>query len=368
VDSQDNAYVIGFTQSNNYPTQNAIQPNNAGGEDVLLTKLNTNGSTLLYSTYLGGSSNDYGNEVVLDGQGRAYISGYTSSLNFPTVAPYQPNNAGDADGFVAVIYDSNITPTPLPPTNTPTSTPTQTPTETPTETPTSTPTGTATSTPTVCPIEFEDVPPGSTFYSFIRCLACDGIIAGYPCGGPGEPCIPPGNRPYFRPASNITRSQLAKIVSESAGFSDPVAAQTFEDVPKGSTFWLWIERLVLHEVMAGYPCGGPGEPCVPPDHRPYFRPNSTATRGQVTKIVSNSAGFDDDPIGQTFEDVPPGSTFYTFTQRLTLRLIMQGYPCGNPEPCVPPENRPYFRPYSNVTRGQTSKIIINTFFPACNSR
>jgi hypothetical protein len=104
---------------------------------------------------------------------------------------------------------------------------------------------------------------------------------------------------------------------------------------------------------------------VPPGNRPYFRPNSTATRGQLAKIVSNAAGFNEPVIGQTFQDVVVGSTFYDFVERLVSRGVMSGYPCGNPEPCVPPNNLPYFRPNNNVTRGQTSKIVGNTFFPNC---
>src|SRR4029079_1850832 len=101
--------------------------------------------------------------------------------------------------------------------------------------------------------------------------------------------------------------------------------------------------------------------------KPYFRPNSGATRGQLTKIVSNAAGYGDPPQGQTFEDVQPGSSFYTYTQRLTSRGVMNGYPCGGAgEPCVPPDSRPYFRPNNPVTRGQTSKIVTNTFFPSCS--
>ena len=116
----------------------------------------------------------------------------------------------------------------------------------------------------------------------------------------------------------------------------------------------------------GYPCGSPGEPCVPPNNLPYFRPNANATRGQIAKIDSNAAGFTEPVSGQSFEDVPPGSTFYTYTERLASRGVMQGYQCGGTgEPCVPPANRPYFRPNNNATRGQTSKIVANTFFPAC---
>jgi hypothetical protein len=82
--------------------------------------------------------------------------------------------------------------------------------------------------------------------------------------------------------------------------------------------------------------------------------------------VSNAAGFQEPAAGQTFEDVPPGSTFYEFIERLVSREVMSGYPCGGVgEPCVPPDNRPYFRPSANVTRGQTTKIVANTFFPEC---
>jgi hypothetical protein len=162
----------------------------------------------------------------------------------------------------------------------------------------------------------------------------------------------------------VTRGQLSKIVAGAAGFNEPVTGQTFEDIAPGSTFYVFIERLAGRGIINGYPCGGPGEPCNPPENRPYFRPNNSSTRGQISKIVSNAAGFSDPPGAQIFEDVPPGSTFYDFIQRLASRGVMQGYPCGGPgEPCIPPENRPYFRRSFNATRGQTSKIVVNTFFP-----
>jgi len=142
----------------------------------------------------------------------------------------------------------------------------------------------------------------------------------------------------------------------------------FEDVPVGSTFFDYIGRLASRGYISGYPCGSTGEPCVHPNDLPYFRTNNNATRGQITKIVSNAAGFVDPPAGQIFEDVPPGSTFYTYTQRLASRGVMQGYPCGSPgEPCVHPTDRPYFRTFNNATRGQTSKIDANTFFPDCDT-
>ena len=238
-----------------------------------------------------------------------------------------------------------------------------------TPTPTTIPVPTVT--PVVCGLNFADVPPGSTFHSFISCLACKGHIGGYACGGPGEPCNPT-NDPYFRPQSNITRGQIAKVVANAAGLRNdvPLDAQSFQDVPPATTFWLYVERLSIYGMMAGYDCGGPGEACIAPENRPYFRPSSNATRGQIAKIVANSAQFDDTiPAGtQSFEDAPEGSTFHLYIERLLLNrpTVMAGYPCGGPgEACVPPLNRPYFRPGATATRGQFSKIVSNTFFPVC---
>ena len=214
------------------------------------------------------------------------------------------------------------------------------------------------------PQQFEDVQPNSTFYYYINDLSCRGIVSGYPCGGTGEPCTPPNNRPYFRPQNNVTRGQLSKIVVLSAGLPTPGGDQTFEDVPLGSTFHPYIEALTQQGAITGYPCGGPGEPCVLPFNRPYFRPNATSTRGQISKIVAITAGYIDPTTNQTFEDVPAGSTFHLWIENLATRGIINGYPCGNPgEPCAPPLNKPYFRPQNNVTRGQMSKIAVITFFP-----
>jgi hypothetical protein len=291
---------------------------------------------------------------------------YTLTVDFYNQVP-ESNENNNITGV------TNVYPTPCPQlsptrtgtltptstrTNTPTDTRTNTPTSTLTKTPTQTVTGTqptATPSPTHCAIEFMDVPQGSTFYPYIHCLACLGIVNGYSDG-------------TFRPNNNVTRGQLSKIISNAAGFNDLQTTQMFEDEAVGSTFYTYTARLASRGYISGYPCGGPGEPCVPPDNLPYFRTNNNATRGQISKIDANAAGFIEPPVGQTFEDVPPGSTFYTYTQRLTSRSIMQGYPCGGAgEPCMPPDNRPYFRPFNNATRGQTSKIVANTFFPDCQT-
>jgi hypothetical protein len=135
--------------------------------------------------------------------------------------------------------------------------------------------------------QFEDVPVGSTFYEFVWRLADREYIAGYPCGGPGEPCGN-ANMPYFRPNADITRGQLSKIVANAAGFTEPAGPQQFEDVPPGHTFYDFIWRLADRGIMSGYSCGGADEPCVPPGNFPYFRPAANATRGQASKIVSNT--------------------------------------------------------------------------------
>jgi plastocyanin len=314
--------------------------------------------------------------------------GQTFQFAFHTPGTY-PYHCAIHPGMVGsiTVQQGACTPTPVStatgtaPTATRTATATTPPAATSTRTPTLTPTpvstaipntatstppivSTSTSTPTTCAIQFTDVPPGHTFYTFVRCLACRGIISGYPCGGPGEPCDE-DNTPYFRPNGSVTRGQIAKIVSEAAGFSEPPGAQQFEDVALGHTFFDWVWRLADRGIVSGYPCGGPGEPCGP-GNLPYFRPNGNATRGQISKIVSEAAGFADPPGAQQFEDVLPGSTFFDFIYRLAARGIMNGYPCGGPgEPCGP-GNLPYFRPASNATRGQLSKIAANTFFPECS--
>jgi hypothetical protein len=101
---------------------------------------------------------------------------------------------------------------------------------------------------------------------------------------------------------------------------------------------------------------------------PYFRPVANATRGQLAKIVSNAAGIGSTPTGQFYADVLEDHPFYVWIMRLTQLGAMSGYLCGGVgEPCDE-ANRPYFRPFNNVTRGQSSKIVANTFFPGCWTR
>ncbi len=275
-----------------------------------------------------------------------YTGGCVTPTATATSVPPTPRATATLSSATATASPSTTRPartsTPLPSTGTPAPSSTATP-----------PTSTATTTPAYCQTTFTDVPPGSPFYSYIRCLACSGIINGY-------------RDNTFRPNNNVTRGQLAKIAANAAGFTDPQTTQLFQDVPPGSPFFTYIGRLAARGFISGYACGGPGEPCTPPGSLPYFRPNTGATRGQIAKIVANAAGFNETPGGRQFADVPPGSPYYTYIYRLASRAIISGYACGGPgEPCMPPDNLPYFRSNHPATRGQTSKIVANTFSPTC---
>ncbi len=110
VDNTGNAYITGFTvSSSNFPLQNPLQPTYGGGNsDVFVVKLNAAGSSILYSTYLGGNGNDAGNSVTVDDSGNIYLLGYTTSTNFPVQNPIQSTNAGGEDVFLAKINASGI--------------------------------------------------------------------------------------------------------------------------------------------------------------------------------------------------------------------------------------------------------------------
>jgi hypothetical protein len=89
VDSAGNAYITGDTTSTNFPTENALQKSMGGLFDAFAVKLSPDGSKLVYSTYIGGSQGDRGDAIALDGAGNAYITGYTYSTDFPLVTPIQ---------------------------------------------------------------------------------------------------------------------------------------------------------------------------------------------------------------------------------------------------------------------------------------
>ncbi len=106
VDRLGNAYAIGYTNSVDFPVVSPLQATKAGAigtYDGFITKLNVDGSALVYSTYFGGSGTDYLRKVTVDGMSNVYVAGYTKSTNFPTQSPYQAASAGKYDAVVLKI-------------------------------------------------------------------------------------------------------------------------------------------------------------------------------------------------------------------------------------------------------------------------
>jgi len=115
VDAAGNAYFSGVTFSSNFPTTGgAFDTTYAGGTcgtppdtfpcpDAFVIKVNARGNAPIYSTFLGGTGDDFGDGIVVDPLGNAYIVGGTDSTDFPTVNPLQAANAGDFDVFLAKL-------------------------------------------------------------------------------------------------------------------------------------------------------------------------------------------------------------------------------------------------------------------------
>ena len=116
LDAQGNAYVSGTTNSSDFPTLQALQPTYGGAVDAFVAKVGSDEPALLYATYLGGTSSEYGGDLAVDGVGQAYVVGTTFSADFPTVNPLQPAVGGERDLFItkltsdgaAVVYSTYL--------------------------------------------------------------------------------------------------------------------------------------------------------------------------------------------------------------------------------------------------------------------
>ena len=106
LDASDNVYITGYTSSSDFPTASAIYGSNEGSPGAFVTKVNASGKSIDYSTYLGGSDLDSGTSVDVDNSGNVYITGYTESDDFPMVAPLFGSYAGAGDAFITKINAS----------------------------------------------------------------------------------------------------------------------------------------------------------------------------------------------------------------------------------------------------------------------
>ncbi|MFL5731755.1 MAG: S-layer homology domain-containing protein, partial [Chloroflexia bacterium] len=198
-------------------------------------------------------------------------------------------------------------------------------------TPTLSPAATRTPTPTAtsCSLPFTDVQGSDYFYEPVRYLYCRGVISGYADN-------------TFRPYNNTTRGQLCKIVTLAEGWSIYTpGTPTFRDVPETDAFYQYVETAYSHRIISGYACGAG---CL------EFRPGNNVTRGQLCKIVVLARRWPlYMPSTPTFRDVPETDAFYGYVETAYSRGIISGYGCG--EGCLE------FRPGSNATRGQISKIV-----------
>jgi hypothetical protein len=103
IDHWNNIYIAGETTSSDYPVYRAIQPQMKGSGDAFVAELNPAGNTLVFSTFLGGSGVDQAYGIAVNHQGGVYVTGDTSSTDFPTVKPIQHTAGGGQDAFFAKL-------------------------------------------------------------------------------------------------------------------------------------------------------------------------------------------------------------------------------------------------------------------------
>ena len=99
LDASNNVYVTGSTQSSDFPVVNAYQASQPGPYSGFVTKVSADGSSLLYSTYLGGNTFDQPTSVAIDSLNEVHVAGYTLSQNFPVANAYQSSASANEDGL-----------------------------------------------------------------------------------------------------------------------------------------------------------------------------------------------------------------------------------------------------------------------------
>lgn len=152
-----------------------------------------------------------------------------------------------------------------------------------------------------CPPAFSDVPQSNAFYQYISDLYCRKVVEGY-------------SDNTFRWAADATRGTLAEWVVRSRGWAiDTTGAPHFSDVPASDPLYPYIETAFNRGVISGYSDG-------------TFRPSNGVTRGQMSKMVVSAMGWPIDTTGGPhFTDVAPDNPFYGYIETIYLRGVVSGY-------------------------------------------
>jgi hypothetical protein len=108
VDQAGSVYVTGYSYSTDFPLQNPYKNFRGGNDDIFVAKFVPSGTSLVYSTYIGGNGFDEGEGIAVDADGSAYIAGYTTSTNFPTT-PNAPGKVINAASGAVAVYDAFVT-------------------------------------------------------------------------------------------------------------------------------------------------------------------------------------------------------------------------------------------------------------------
>ena len=107
LDSSSNAYIAGYTYASDFPTANAAFARAHAVPDGFVSKIDPTGTTLLYSTYIGGVGSDAFTSIAVDSTGAAWVAGYTSSVDFPVLNAYQSTLNGASGSYDAVVLKLN---------------------------------------------------------------------------------------------------------------------------------------------------------------------------------------------------------------------------------------------------------------------
>jgi hypothetical protein len=222
---------------------------------------------------------------------------------------------------------------------------------------------------------FADVFPTDRGYAAIDALYSRNVISGYACGtedpaGDIFEYCDSSNRAYFRSDAQLMRGQMSKIVALSENWpTTGPHTQHFTDVPSSSYLYDVVETCYEHNIISGYTCGGPGEPCDS-QYRAYFRPFNNVTRGQMSKMVVLAEVATDgwylwQPTAQSFADDARNSTFWIYIENaynLQWRNITNNYRCGGHnditwdfEDCA--DGSLYYRTYTPAKRGDICTMI-----------